>query len=65
MKIKDRDDFIESMVDHIVDGMEIAALIAFAKKMLADSYSSCTDADLLELASHFAPHLLDADEGET
>ena len=62
MKIKDRDDFIESMVDHIVDGMEIAALIAFSKEMLADSYSSCTDADLLELASNFAPHLLDANE---
>ena len=57
MKIKNRDDAIEALVDRIIDGMDMDTLVTFAKEQLGDHYSSYSDADLLEHMDLFAPDL--------
>ena len=63
----DRDEIEESLISHIIEGMDISTLVGFARDALIDAYAKYTDNDLLEEVERFAPHLLEEydDEDET
>ena len=66
----DRDEIEESLICHVIEGMDIDTLVQFAREALYKAYANYTDNDLLEEVERFAPHLLDEyddeeDEDET
>ena len=61
----DRYEIEESLICHVIEGMDIDTLVQFAREALYRAYANYTDNDLLEEVERFAPHLLDEDEDET
>ena len=63
----DRDEIEESLISHIIEGMDMSTLVSFARDALYEAYSQYSDQDLLGEVDRFAPHLLDEeyDEDET
>ncbi len=59
-----RDEIEESLISHIIDGMDMSTLVSFARDALYEAYSQYSDQDLLEEVDRFAPHLLDEDDEE-
>jgi hypothetical protein len=62
----DRDEIEESLINHVIEGMDMSTLVQFARESLYKAYADYTDNDLLEEVERFAPHLLEEyDEEET
>jgi hypothetical protein len=59
-----RDEIEESLINHVIDGMDMSTLVSFARDALYEAYSKYSDQDLLEEVDRFAPHLLDEDDEE-
>jgi len=60
----DRSDIEDSLISHIIEGMDMSTLVSFARDALYEAYSQYSDQDLLEEVDRFAPHLLDEDDEE-
>jgi predicted Zn-dependent peptidase len=58
----DRDEIEESLINHVIEGMDMSTLVQFAREALYKAYADYTDNDLLEEVERFAPHLLDLEE---
>ena len=59
-----RDEIEESLINHVIDGMDMDTLVSFARDALYEAYSQYSDQDLLEEVDRFAPHLLDEEDEE-
>jgi|LakMenEpi03Aug12_release.lakeMendotaPanAssembly.Ray.scaffolds.fasta_scaffold4162433_1 hypothetical protein len=55
----DFDNLRSEFANHIVDGMDIDALITFAYEKILENLEDMHEVELLEQVEEFAPHLLD------
>jgi hypothetical protein len=55
-----RDDLIESLAAHVVDGMDVDSLVAFATERLEDEYAQMSNDDFAAEVSRVAPDMVSA-----
>jgi hypothetical protein len=53
-----RDDLIESLAAHVVDGMDVDSLVAFATERLEDEYAQMSNDDFAAEVSRVAPDMV-------
>ena len=54
-----REALVEAFAEHIVEGMDMDSLVAYAIERLVVAYGQEDESHLIEQIEHFAPHLLE------